>query len=468
MHEIDWAHSCPHLTHTASRRKGFPVKRSLAAVAAFLLVVTGLVALLGSPAQADQANGAIRGHVQNLGWTDSRVSDGDPAVFSVGTTGRSLRLEAIKLAAPWESSFSMRGHVQNLGWGDQTREGMVGTTGRSLRLEAVRLTPYQAGVSVFCQAHVQNLGWMPPVQDGATCGTTGRSLRLEAVRIWWTIGPKPVPTQTPTPTVPPTTPPAETHSKIVTVGDIGLEDAGLGTLSAMGDARADLALILGDLAYSPPASAFCDQVRARIPGPVGWVQGNHENRDADVPGGNPAANDSTPAYAACMPGTPGSSGEVGVQQVIQIPGARVITASPQEAEPGAYLVNGPRWSWVRDQIRAAKTAGDWPILAMHEPHWTSGLHGSAGPESKALSDLAITEGVRLVLGAHDHNWSRISLSGTTFVVSGMGGHNLRTANNVPGFVTCTGKPGLLTLDITRSKIVGQVSGICTDRFEITR
>lgn len=123
---------------------------------------------------------------------------------------------------------------------------------------------------------------------------------------------------------------------------------------------------------------------------------------------------------------------------------------------------------MRDQIRAAKTAGVWPVLAMHEPHWTSGLHGSAGPESKALSDLAISEGVKLVIAGHDHNYSRTVQGGTTFVVAGMGGHNLRAANNLPGFVTCTGNPGYVTLDITATKITGVVAGICTDRFEITR
>lgn len=85
--------------------------------------------------------------------------------------------------------LSATAHVQDLGWIDQTRDDegrtVIGTTGRSLRLEAVRLTPYAPELyTVWCQAHVQNIGWMAPVRDGETCGTTGRSLRLEAVRIW--------------------------------------------------------------------------------------------------------------------------------------------------------------------------------------------------------------------------------------------------------------------------------------------
>ena len=73
--------------------------------------------------------------------------------------------------------------MQNLGWMPES-DTQVGTTGRSLRLEAVQLSARHEGWEVICQAHVQNLGWLPQVGDGQTCGTTGRSLRLEAVRVW--------------------------------------------------------------------------------------------------------------------------------------------------------------------------------------------------------------------------------------------------------------------------------------------
>lgn len=455
-HELDWARHNPART---TPRKGLPMKIKIAIVA----VVAAVLTVLGAPS-AGASTSWLSGHVQNIGWVDGAPSVVVDGATWAGSNGKGLRLEALRLNTPAEAAFTMRGHVQNVGWMDQKRDSSgriwVGTTGKSLRLEAVQLTPIHPElVTVWCQAFVAGKGWLEPVKDGATCGTTGESRRMETVRIWIEQHGDPAkPTPEPDPTL----------STVVTVGDTGLEQAGLANLTSMGNARASLALFLGDFAYQPPAQAFCDTVKASISGTVGWVQGNHENRDADAPTGNPATGDDTAAYAGCMPATPGSSGEVGVQQVIQIPGARVITASPQEAENGAYLPSGARYGWVRDQIRAAKTAGDWPILAMHEPHWTSGLHGSAGPESKALSELAVAEGVRLVLGAHDHNYSRITQGGTVFVVSGMGGHNLRDANQVPGFVTCTGKPGYLTLDITASKITGTVSGICADRFEITR
>ena len=121
-------------------------------------------------------------HVQNVGWADAQVQDAEPRVATCGTTGRALRLEALRVN-DIDSPLVLRGHVQNVGWGEESRVE-VGTTGRALRLEAVQVRSAQPGWGVVCQAHVQNVGWLEPVRDGATCGTTGRALRLEAVRLW--------------------------------------------------------------------------------------------------------------------------------------------------------------------------------------------------------------------------------------------------------------------------------------------
>ena len=71
-----------------------------------------------------------------------------------------------------------QGHVQNLGW-LPTSTSIIGTTGKALRLEAVKLS----GFPVEYQAHVQNRGWLPWVDAGEQAGTTGKSLRMEAIRI---------------------------------------------------------------------------------------------------------------------------------------------------------------------------------------------------------------------------------------------------------------------------------------------
>ncbi len=139
-----------------------------------------------------------RAHVQNVGW-QRWVNGGEVA----GTTGKSLRIEALQvelrdgtdLARDYELWY--RGHVQNVGWMAWTNKGPVGSTGRSLRLEAIEVMlvrrgeehpsadgqAFLDGTYVSVAGHVQNLGWMKSTTaNGQTVGTTGRGLRLEALR----------------------------------------------------------------------------------------------------------------------------------------------------------------------------------------------------------------------------------------------------------------------------------------------
>ena len=117
-----------------------------------------------------------RGHVQDTGWLPW-VADSQ----TVGTTGKSLRMEAIELRG---GVGMVSAHVQDVGWMPAVPGGMTaGTTGRSLRLEAIRVASDIPGWAIECRAHVQDVGWMPWVGDGETCGTTGKRLRLEAVQL---------------------------------------------------------------------------------------------------------------------------------------------------------------------------------------------------------------------------------------------------------------------------------------------
>ena len=123
-------------------------------------------------------------HIQNIGWQDP-VSDGATS----GTTGRGLRLEAIRINLSDTTGGSIRyqTHVQNVGWQDAVTDGATsGTEGRSLRLEAIKveLTGSLADqYDLYYRVHVQNYGWLDWAKNGAEAGTTGLGYRLEAIQI---------------------------------------------------------------------------------------------------------------------------------------------------------------------------------------------------------------------------------------------------------------------------------------------
>jgi uncharacterized protein YjdB len=124
------------------------------------------------------------GHVQNIGW-QSDVSNGAIA----GTTGQSLRVEAMKIRIAGDNDLGIRyrAHVQNIGWQNWVSNGeTAGTSGKSLRVEALRmeLTGKDASkYDVYYSAHVENYGWLNWARNGQTAGSAGKSLRVEAVMV---------------------------------------------------------------------------------------------------------------------------------------------------------------------------------------------------------------------------------------------------------------------------------------------
>lgn len=118
-------------------------------------------------------------HVQNLGWINA-TQDG---VF--GTTGKSLRLEAISIKG-WPVAYQV--NVKGKGWSDWCWNGEeCGTTGESRMLEGIRIRQApgvaESGYKLTYRAHVQNIGWMAWTEEWHGAGTKNMNLRLEAVQV---------------------------------------------------------------------------------------------------------------------------------------------------------------------------------------------------------------------------------------------------------------------------------------------
>ena len=135
--------------------------------------------------QADaKINFQYQVHVQNFGWTPF-ANNGE----AVGTTGKSLRLEAIliNLRDGSKNMIQYNAHVQNIGWqGWQNSGGVAGTVNQGLRMEAVSIklvNGYEKKFDIYYRTHVQNFGWLGWAKNGEPAGTQGASLRMEALQI---------------------------------------------------------------------------------------------------------------------------------------------------------------------------------------------------------------------------------------------------------------------------------------------
>lgn len=158
----------------------------------FLQSILVMIAMISLCLQMGTINAAAAGrtpsvkyslHVQNKGWLNY-VSDGAAS----GTTGRSLRAEAIKIQISGMSGgITYRTHIQDVGWTSWSSNNNVsGTSGRNLRMEAIQIKltgAIAANYDVYYRVHLAYAGWLGWTKNGQTAGSTGCAMQLEAIQI---------------------------------------------------------------------------------------------------------------------------------------------------------------------------------------------------------------------------------------------------------------------------------------------
>ena len=123
-------------------------------------------------------------HVQNIGWQGEKA-DGEMS----GTTGQSLRLEAIKiqLSSSIDGGIVYKTHVQDYGWQNFVANGQAsGTSGQAKRLEAIQIQltgNAKNQYDLYYRVHAQNFSWLGWAKNGESAGTAGYSYRLEGIQI---------------------------------------------------------------------------------------------------------------------------------------------------------------------------------------------------------------------------------------------------------------------------------------------
>ena len=87
----------------------------------------------------------------------------------------------------FEGDICYATHVQDIGWQEYVNNGkMSGTSGRSLRLEGIKilLTGDMANhFDVYYRVHIQDYGWLGWAKNGEESGSQGHSKRLEGIEI---------------------------------------------------------------------------------------------------------------------------------------------------------------------------------------------------------------------------------------------------------------------------------------------
>lgn len=130
-------------------------------------------------------------HIQDYGWRQGWKENGETS----GTSGESKRLEAIQIQiadSKYQGSVQYTTHIQDIGWenkgeDDWKEDGEVsGTSGKSKRLEAIRIRlsgEMKEKYDIYYRVHAQDYGWLDWAKNGEEAGTSGLSKRLEAIEI---------------------------------------------------------------------------------------------------------------------------------------------------------------------------------------------------------------------------------------------------------------------------------------------
>lgn len=126
----------------------------------------------------------MRCHFQNIGWTDWITTNGGVAeLYKDG-----YRLEAVEIATKNlpGSSVKYQSHIQNVGWVGFRKNGeKSGSTGNSLRLEAIKILLENApsNYSIEYETNLKGIGWSGWKKDGELSGTTGISKEVNGIRV---------------------------------------------------------------------------------------------------------------------------------------------------------------------------------------------------------------------------------------------------------------------------------------------
>ena len=129
-----------------------------------------------------QFNFTMLANIENIGLKSSSGTNS----CSIGTIGKSLRLEMISINCSDNLNLEYSIHEQSLGDTDFMPKGStVGTVGVAKRIEGIIIKPISIprGYKLQYRGNIQNQGMTAWQESGTFLGTKGKGLRLEYVEL---------------------------------------------------------------------------------------------------------------------------------------------------------------------------------------------------------------------------------------------------------------------------------------------
>ena len=278
------------------------------------------------------------------------------------------------------------------------------------------------------------------------------------------------PTPTFTPTFTPTSTPEPEHAIVFAViGDYGSGNKNEGDVAALVKSwQPDFIITTGDNNYPSGSAETIDATIGQFyhdfiyPYQGDFGQGADQNRffptlgnhDWMAPGARPYLNYFTlPGNERYYDFTWGP--------------VQLFALDADSNEPDGVGANSSQADWL--QQRMAESTAPWKIVYMHQPPYSSGLHGSTTWMRWPFQAWGATA----VLAGHDHTYERLSIDGLTYFVNGVGGGAIYAFENIlaGSQVRYNDDYGAMRVEATTGAITFQMftrAGEVIDTYEVTR
>lgn len=123
-------------------------------------------------------------YVEGIEWQEY-VKNGEES----GTTGKNLKIEGIKICLEGTDEYSImyRTHIQDYGWQDWKYDNEISgkiNAGKKIEAIEIKIIPkIEKEINVKYSSHVQDIGWQKEMNSGEISGTVGQNLKIEALKI---------------------------------------------------------------------------------------------------------------------------------------------------------------------------------------------------------------------------------------------------------------------------------------------